>query len=91
MTLVACRRGRPDPSRICITQALHDRFAVEAFSLSAFASELAPLPNKNAPRCRERRLLPDEDSNLCCKSMNYKGGVKQSVKQNFVVSTVFQT
>jgi hypothetical protein len=33
------------------------------FRLSALASQLAPLPNKNAPRYRVRRLLPDLDSN----------------------------
>src|SRR5579859_56876 len=33
------------------------------FYLSGRANKFAPLPNKNAPRYRERRLLPNLDSN----------------------------
>jgi predicted DNA-binding transcriptional regulator YafY len=69
---LVARRGLSRPATgegglILPTFALPKRLTTASrsrrFRLSAFASQLAPLPNKNAPLSRERRLLPDEDSN----------------------------
>ena len=55
------RRDRTDPTRTALPNGSLIASRSRLFHLSAPASKLASLPNKNAPRYRERRLLPDLD------------------------------
>jgi hypothetical protein len=50
-------------------------------------AELSSLPKKNAPRCRERRSLPDKGSNLDIQIQNltyYHYTIGQNGTQNYI-------
>jgi hypothetical protein len=83
----------PDPAALCITQVTTPGQGRAGFVfVSAPESFALPATKKTKPAtCVAGHSLPDEASNFNCKSIFCNTSVKQSVKHNFSVNTVFQT